>query len=612
MHAYPNRRQFLHRLAATGAAASYAACARAAAPSEASATQAELLRRAERCLAQRRLVVDYYRIGRKLAYPLPVTSLSIPDVVVPGIGNYPWATWLTWTLEERMLALGWAAQWSHDERARRAATVDLTALAAWPEYRQYPAPDLSSAHTARMLWTAVTRWTWVDGPLRDRLRAACRRHVESVLPMADRVYAAVQTKNDLLIHRAAHHLLHNIALIGTVGAALTAHAAAHPASARLNARLLMLFGALLDLRAGGFSEAVAYDGYVLDFVADWLTTLSDAQRRPVLDHPRLADYLDESTMLGAPGAAADVAELGDVEPGEMPFHLSAQAKLHALRPTATRAWLLERCPLERLRTDALAALRAAPTVPSPAPPRAGALDAHYAAVLRSGWAADDLAVAVACSTSPMGHLHHDNGSLVLGTRGRWLITDPGYQQYAKGEEREFTTGPTAHNAPVINGAAQTQKQPRRIVLESLAPNLHRVAIDLTACYPAAAGVTAAVRHVWLWGKSLVVVADRLDLRRPAPATYHWHARRDCAWWVDAGRALVSVDRTQLWFTAPQAHFTGADVQRLPGSRGQLSLVVTLPVQPVIWWTFALADACPAQSVSPDGRQLHVADQRFTV
>ena len=39
--------------------------------------EAEVRRRARRHLAQRRLVVDYYRIGRRLAYPLPLTSTEV-------------------------------------------------------------------------------------------------------------------------------------------------------------------------------------------------------------------------------------------------------------------------------------------------------------------------------------------------------------------------------------------------------------------------------------------------------------------------------------------------------------------------------------------------------
>lgn len=615
----PTRREFLQGLAAGGTLAGMLAhcqaseATAAAGPLDRRAIETELRRRAQAFMQQPRLVVDYYRIGRKLAYPLPVSSLSIPDVPVPGLPNYPWATWMLWTLEERIVSLGWTAEWFQDREARQAAIADLAALAQWPEFRQYDMPDLSSGHAGRILWTAATRWTWVGEELRRKLREACRRHVESVLPKSDAKHAFVRTKDDILRASNPSALLHNIPLIGTVGAALTACAGEHRAAALLSARVEALFGAVLDLRAKGFTEAVAYDGYVLDFVSDWLSTLSEQQRSTILDHPNVIHYLEQSYRLGAPGAFQQVAELSDVEPREMPFHLSAQAKLLRWRGDPVRAWLLTRCGLDWLRSDALAALHEVNNTPPAKAPAPGAIDAHYAAVLRSGWEADDLAVAVACSNSPMGHIHCDNGTLVIGTRGRWLIADPGYQQYAKGDEREFTVGPTAHNAPLVNGAAQTQKSPRRLALENVGAGVYHAAIDLTACYPKAASLKTLARHVWLAGKSLVVVADQIEAAPPAQLTYHWHAHPACAWWIDANGAMITLDGVQLWLTCPQAKISGANLQRLPGSRGQLSLICTLASPaPVVWWAFALGPQRPNVQPSADGRQLKVGDQVLRV
>jgi hypothetical protein len=474
------RREFLHAVAAGGALGGLAWGAddepRLSTQVNRQAIEAEVRRRADRQLEAVRLVVDYYRIGRKIAYPLPLEELIIPEVNVPSIPVYPWATWLTWTLEERIGCLGWAAQWFDHKEARQRAAADLAALARWPRFQQYANPDLSSAHAGRILWTAATRWGWVESGLRKSLHEACRRHVEAVLPASDKLHASIRTKDDVLRRDAPHALLHNIPLIGAIGAALTAATAGHPAAELLNDRIHALFGAVLDLRAKGYTEGVAYDGYVLDFAADWLAALPDGERSDLLDHPGLNQYLEQSYMLGAPGAAEQVAELSDVEPREMPFHLSAQAKLLRLRPDPLRWWLLGRCPLDVLRCDALAALGGAAGVPAipaitaiTAPP-AGALDAHYAAVLRSGWEADDLAVAVSCSSSPMGHIQNDAGALVIGTHGRWLITDPGYQQYVQGDQREFTVGPAAHNAPLVNGSGPAEKRPRRIVSGQRQPN----------------------------------------------------------------------------------------------------------------------------------------------
>lgn len=578
------------------------------------AVEAEIGRRARGYLPQRRLVVDYYRIGRKLAYPLPVTSLSLPDVPVPGIPGYPWATWMTWTLEERILSLGWVAEWFRDEEARKVASEDLAALAQWPQYGQYAGGfNLSSAHTGRVLWTASTRWHWVGEELRRRLREACRRHVDGCLPASDKMLGTMRTKEDILRRNAPHGLLHNIGLISTAGAALTAVVARHPAASLLSSRLQALFGAVLELRVKGFSEGVAYDGYVLDFLADWLSTLPEKDRSPILDHPSLDRYLDQSYMLAAPGAAEQVAEIGDVEPREMPFHLSAQAKLLGLRRNPVRVWHLGRCALDWFRTDGLAALRTARKEPSGKTPPAGALDAHYAAVLRTGWEADDTAVAVSCTNSPMGHIPCDNGTLALGTRGKWLIADPGYQQYAEGDEREFTVGPAAHNAPLIDGIAQTQKRPRRITLEQVGPKVRRVAVDLTACYPPSVPLTTLVRHVWLSGKNLAVVADQMEGKKPLQATYHWHGHPACAWWVEANWALLTLNGVRLWVTCPQAQLSGANVRRLPGSRGQLSLVCPLEkAGPVVWWAFVLGNASPVVHAAPDGRQIHLLDQTFAV
>lgn len=611
------RRRFLHGV--LGLAGALPALARAGstgrplvAPVDRGAVDAELRRRAQRELGQHRLVVDYYRIGRKLAYPLALPRLVLPEVPVPGLPKYPWATWYTWTLEERLMCLGWAGEWFADRAARVVAAAELAALAQWPDYRQYGRPDLSSAHAARILWTASTRWQWPDDELRARLREACRRLVENTLPASDKLLGSLGDKGDILKRPAPHALLHNIGLIGTVGAALAAKAAGHPAAARLDNRLRALFGALLELRGQGFCEAVAYDGYVLDFVADWLGTLPQEERSIGLEDPRFEQYLEQSYMLSAPGRAEQVAELGDVEPREMPFHLSAQAKLLSLRPHPVRTWHMARCGLDFLRADALAALRVTGALPAAAVPPAGALDAHYAAVLRSGWDAADIAVAVSCSNSPMGHLPPDSGTLVLGTRGAWLIADPGYQQYAKGDERDFTLGPAAHNAPVLNGLAVSQNRPRRLALAEEAPGRYHMAVDLTACYPASLALKTAVRHVWLAGRELVVVADRLEAATPLRAEYHWHGHKDAAWWIEPDGALLSLDATRLWISSPATKLSETNLLRLPGSRGQLSLRCTLdPATPVTWWLFALTADRPTATPTTSGRQLHVGKHVFT-
>jgi hypothetical protein len=272
-----------------------------------------------------------------------------------------------------------------------------------------------------------------------------------------------------------------------------------------------------------------------------------------------------------------------------------------------------RSPLELLRTDALAALHRSEGIARAAAPRPGALDAHYAAVLRSGWGADDLAVAVSCSTSPMDHLQRDSGTLVLGTCGQWLIADPGYQQYASGDEREFTVGPTAHNAPLVNGQAPTDKRPHLLSLKNVDPDLHRLAVELTACYPRAAAIDRCVRHIWLSGRDLVVVADQIEARRPPQLKYHWHGHRAAAWWFEENWAMLLVESAALWFASPHLRLNGGNLHRLPGSRGQLTLIAAIESAPsVVWWAFAVGPERPTMRLSAGGRELMVRDRRFNI
>lgn len=575
--------------------------------------ETEVRRRADFYLSQRYLVVDYYRIRRRLAYSLPVESLSVPGIEVPSIEDYPWSIWMTWELEERVNALGWAAEWFEDNEAQKAAKTDLVALAEWPMYRQYEGPDLSSAHAGRILWTACTKWTWVEEELRDRLLAGCRRHVEEVFPASEQAYGRFRSTADIMALEEPQRILHNIALIGTIAATLTGSCAGHRDVRALNQWIKTVFAVNLDLRESGFTEGVAYDGYVLDFLADWLSTLSEEERLSILNHRFFNNFLEESYMLAAPGAAERVAEIGDVEPKEMPFHISAQAKIYPFQPDPVRAWHLKRWRSDWIRSGGLGALHPFVDELEGMTPADGVSNAHYAVVLRNGWDRDGVAVVVSCNRSPMGHLQKDNGTIVVGSDGCWLITDPGYQQYVQGLEREFTLGPTAHNYPVINGLTQTQKRPRLLNLESTDQRTHRSSIDLSSCYPREAAARSVIRNVWLWERRLVLVADQVDATALESLQYHWHGHPKAGWWCRDGWALIHTERADLWLTSPQISISGRNIKRFVASRGQLTLSVEMTSPPrVVWWLFVLAGAPQSFHLDQEGRSIEILGRTFSV
>jgi len=554
-------------------------------------------RRAKDEASKDRLIVDYYRVRRKLAYPLPIAGLHVAGFPLRSFpsADYPWSIWLTWSLEERLAALGWAAEWDGNEAISTAVARDLAVLATWPRYRQFERLDLAMGHSGRMLWRAKAHWHWPAPELQDALVQAMVRLVEDALPFSEGLHGPFKTAAQIIESHEPHAHLHNIPTIATLGAALAAHGAGHPSADLLDARLEVLVGALLEMRTRGHSEGVSYDGYLFDFIADWLSCLPEERRRPILGHPGFKSVFGESCNLYAPGDAAAVAELGDVEPAQMNFHLSAQAKLQALDPTPGRAWFLGRCAAEAMRSDGLAALHRAPSTPQEPLP-GGATDAQYAAVLRGGHDDDDLAVAVSASGSPMGHIHFDRGSIVIGTRGRWLITDPGYQQYVETTERTFTIGATAHNAPTLDGRAQDRKASARPVLTSPGRGTFRADLELGECYSEAAAKIS--RSVWLEGKRNVIVRDRFTVGRRMELGYHWLADAGAGWWIEGGSACLAWDFAPgdcLWIRTSHGPLSERLVDRLPGSRGGMTLSYSFTVEPgsyeIAWW-FQLASSLP--------------------
>lgn len=564
--------------------------------------ETELRRRADHYLQQKYLVVDYYRIRRRLAYPLPVQCMHIPHVPIPGIENYPWATWMTWELEERVNSLGWTAQLLKDETAREAVSIDLINLAKWPQYQQYPTPDLSLGHAARILANAFRQWQWLSAETHEAMKNALQRIVETSGPLVDDRLKEYHDHHEILQSESVMSLVANIPLIGAIGVALAANAIDDPRKSTFNHYIMISLQALFALRETGLAEGVAYDGYVLDFMMDWLAFLPDADKSTYLDHPQFTRYLDESLWMGTPGDVAQVAELGDVESKEMPFHISAQAKAFAMQPLPERAWYLDQCRFDLMRADALAALHssAEKILLLQQQPKAQAKDAHYAIVLRGGWEPDDVAVAMANSNSPMGHVHCDNGSVTISTRGKWFIQTPGYQQYLANSEREFTLGASSRNTPTINGQTQTRKLAKLISLTT-EDQTQTTEIDISKCYPEELKLKNVSRKVRLIENQLVVVEDTIAGESLNEISYFWHGHPDAAWWVEDNWARLYMDGKTLWIHSPQVNLEESQLHRLRGSRGQLTLTSKVLLaetsQKVIRWVFLLSD------VSPDKNEL---------
>ncbi|MFW6060094.1 MAG: heparinase II/III domain-containing protein, partial [Phycisphaeraceae bacterium] len=203
---------------------------------------------------------------------------------------------------------------------------------------------------------------------------------------------------------------------------------------------------------------------------------------------------------------------------------------------------------------------------------------------------------------------------VIGTAGRWLIADPGYQQYLATNERQFTTGPTAHNCPHIAGTHQTRRGAVQVLRrEQIDEHTWHTAIDMTGCYELDA-LQRAVRHLWLIDRRAVVLADEITCEADTPLAWHWHAHPDLAWWVEPRRVLLyhDHDARHLWLSAPQLQLDESMVHRLPGSRGQLTLIAERTVdtaQSCTWWLFQ-CEPTPAAPAEVDQTRCHWLDHTF--
>ena len=462
---------------------------------------------------------------------------------------------------------------------------DLDALAGWDKFNVQSNPHLSVGHAARILTGALENWTWLPADLQEKIRAACGRLVDHHAAWIKDGRLQMQTVEAVL----AHGTLHNIPVIATLGMSMAARAANHPLREELERHCQALVLAELEYRARGETEALSYDGYVLDFVADWLAGAPEAGRNQVLSHPMLGEIMAQAAYLALPGELWSFAAFNDVEPGEMPFHADAQAKFLQWRNDPLSVWYLERFPVERLRSDALAELKAL----SWRTLKAGRRRSPAHKKLFTRWSCgpagnqSDLAVALSASNATPGHIQKDNGTLVIGTGGHWLIDDPGYQQYLSGLEREFTLGPTAHNYPVINGSTQINSQVKRLACEQAGDSLRHASLDLTAGYDPQLGLERVVRDVWLLGNYLVVVADRVTGNMVKDIQYTWHGHPQAAWWLEQNAWLIHAGGASLWMQCPGVSMDGSELVRLPGTRGQISVVKKLERggDSTLWWVF---------------------------
>lgn len=532
--------------------------------------ETEIRTRAEAELARKELLVDYYRIGMPLSYPLPVNRRFRPTELPVGISSltYPWLIWQVWALEERwrVLHAAWRAQ--ANAAAGNCLQAELAALHRWDCFMETTNEvGLVTGHIAGVLALALENEAgWDASTLADAQMAADDLLTRDVAPWFARQWPVGEPLTP--------QRLHNIPVIALVRAAELARIRRHPLASALDAQAIAVLEAWVGYRLERHhTEGTSYDGYLMDSLTGWLTKHPQRDALAATAHTAMRSLADQWMALTLPGRLDLHVPLGDTEP-QMPFWLNALQRLAQWYAWPDVAWFLSRVPLIRVPAAMLAEVSRtpAPQVPLPAASRVVANAVTY----RSGWTRNDHSIAVSLPRVPLHHLHADAGHITVGWHGRFWITDPGYQQYRPGEERDYTIGRAAHNAPVIDGQTQNEFACRLDRFEADETTL-RVQLDLSRCYrdlPAEATVRRRVT-VAIGSVPCLTVTDEYSGFLPGtPIAYHWLGGSHLAWTAIDGWFRLSDGVHAVWLGLTGQRLAPAALVRHPGSRGALTLAHT--------------------------------------
>jgi hypothetical protein len=534
--------------------------------------EAELRARLGFEMRRRELNVNYYRIGYTIAYPLPLADSPKMDDLPVGIRGitYPWYTWLSWALEERwrVFHAAWRRFGDRDVGAR--LQLELAALAGWSQSCETPgSASLGTAHIAGCLAQALAAREEWDEEFFAKARSAAETILErDVWPWFEREWPAGR--------ELSARDLQNIRVIILARSAELARVVGSPRAAPLEARMREALRAWFRYRLGQppYNEGSAYDGFLMDSLTSWLSGEPDREALLAEGRDAFASQAAQWIHLTLPGRVDIQAPLGDVEP-QMPFWQTALFRLALWYGWRDCAWLAHRLPAAGMPAAFLGqAIERGSSLKGGAAPASRPSEHPHALALRTGWDASDILAAVGLTRAETGHMHTDAGQVILGWQGRFWITDPGYQQYRPGAEREFSIGPEAHNLPLIAGKAPTKRAPRLVSVSGLSDGGQRAVIDLSACYEGLPEGASVEREIRLLPRAapVVVVRDRLrGVGDGAEVQTVWLSGSNLAWAFREGWGRLSDGERALWIGVFPGSIAAAGLDRHEGSRGPLAL-----------------------------------------
>ncbi len=525
--------------------------------------------RLEKEKSLKELHVYFYRVGHRVAYPLPVTHLPDLPEGIPGLGfPYPWSIWLAWELRERWEIFYHAWNTLGDKPAGLLLQQELAALDSWDKSFEGPGTaHLCTGHLASLLALYLKNAAGWETDLFQKARQAAFKLIDrDIQPWYAETW---QTKETFNLND-----LHNIPCIILTNAASLARVLHHPLSTELNSKAESLFQAWLQFKEENYSEGTSYDAFFLDSLCLWIDNHPDKETLLAQGKNTFEKILRNWIHHTLPGRLDLHAPLGDVEP-EMFFWMNVTEKWVQWYGWPEGAWAIKHIPPVRLPSSAL--VNSMETVygekQTSQSPEAGCREHAASATLRTGWDSTDLAVYTGLSRTPTGHLHYDNGQIIIGAYNRFWITDPGYQQYRPGPECDFTLGIQAHNVPVINGQKQSKRQGELLQLKEFEKGIQYGCLDISECYENLPAHSSVTRAVWLIKdkNKTVLVQDKITSTEDLKIDYYWQGGTHLAWAFKNNQARLSDGEHALWISTSAGPIRPEQVEKHTGSRGPLTL-----------------------------------------
>ena len=519
----------------------------------------ELFKRLEKEKKKKELIVNYYRIYQRFSFPLPVRDWqrSIPKNIAE-IKDYPFSTWLLWSLRERWDTFLAAALLYHDGEALKLLQTELEAAFEWECYSDGGGTSLGTAHFALCVYRYLASGIF-QTETADRFREKAGRFL-------DRAFFPWFTDFHDQDHSDPFRFICNINTILVFSGLALADLISHPQAAQIHETAEEMLSILAGSKswAEPLTEAAAYDAFSFDPITEYLEKSGQFSEFLTKCKGDFSDMLDSFIYSGLPGRVDLLAPIGDTEP-EMTFYFLLLLRFARWYGSAPAMDCFLKANPGRIPAYAIFDYLISPPSIAPAPFQRRWSQNATTAVVRSGFSEDSLLCAVSIGRCPMGHLHWDNGSFVIGFKGKFYITDPGYQQYISGAEREFTLNPCAHNVPVINGISQT----RRKVWISCVEEDH-IQLELTGCYDGLPDGAQIWRDIVLnAAANQITVNDRFVNLPGAEIAHYFTINTYLAWSFPEGQIHLSDGETVLHISS-NTPFQSSCSFRAPGSRGPVT------------------------------------------